>query len=135
MGKFQTLPIIPAKSRSLYVRNLWNWIPFKKRHALLLIGEVSTEIAGISLGLVGAAFTLDGAGSGVAKLIEVSLNNFGLVFVSSTISFIFWTCVIFPVGGVLVNGGVTLGLVALFGGVPALPGIAVMGAGVFIYYA
>ena len=93
------------------------------------------KIAGISLGLVGAAFTLYGAGSGVAKLIEVSLNNFGLVFVSSTISFIFWTCVIFPVGGVLVNGGVTLGLVALFGGVPALPGIAVMGAGVFIYYA
>ena len=93
------------------------------------------KIAGISLGLVGAVFTLYGAGSGVAKLINVSLNNFGLVFVSSTISFIFWTCVFFPLGGALVNGSVAIGLVALFGGLPALPGVAVMGVGAVIYYA
>ena len=92
------------------------------------------KMAGGALAAAGAIFTLYGAGSGVTKLIEISLNHFGLVFVSSTISFIFWTVVIFPMGGLLVNGALTLGLITLFGGVPALPGLAVMAAGGLLYF-
>jgi hypothetical protein len=90
------------------------------------------KIVGAGLAGVGAIFILYGAGSGVSKLIEVSLNNFGLVFF--TISFIFWTAVCFPLGGCIVNGGAAMGLIGLFSGIPAMPGLAIMGVGAFVYY-
>jgi hypothetical protein len=91
------------------------------------------KIAGAALMAVGAIFTLYGAGSGLSTLIRVSLDNFGLVVLASTINFIFWTFVIFPIGGLIANTACALGGVLLFGGLPAIPGAAIAAGGLFLY--
>ena len=97
-------------------------------------GKDLKKIAGIALMAVGALFTLYGAGSGLSTLVSVSLDNFGLVFLAGTINFIFWTVVIFPVGGLIANTLCALGGILLFGGLPAIPGAAVVVGGAFVYY-
>ncbi len=92
------------------------------------------KIIGIALMSVGAIFTLYGAGSGVSKLIEVSLNHFGLLCVAGTINFVFWTVIVFPIGGLIANAVCAGGALMLFGGLPALPGIGVACVGAFVYY-
>jgi len=91
------------------------------------------KIVGIALMAVGAIFTLYGAGAGLSTLLRVSLDNFGLVFLASTINFIFWTLVVFPVGGFIANTLCVTGGVLLFGGLPAIPGAAIGAGGVFLY--
>lgn len=96
-------------------------------------GKDFKKIIGVALMAVGALFTLYGAGSGLSTLIRVSLNNFGLVFLTSTISFIFWTIVMPPIGGLVVNGLCVAGGVLLFGGLPAIPGAAIALGGLILY--
>jgi len=97
-------------------------------------GKDLKKIAGMALMAVGAIFTLYGAGSGLSTLVRVSLDNFGLVFLAGTINFIFWTVVIFPVGGLIANTLCALGGVLLFGGLPAIPGAAIALGGAVLYY-
>ena len=84
---------------------------------------------------VGAIFTLYGAGSGLSTLIRVSLDHFGLVILASTINFVFWTIVVFPIGGLIANTLCALGGVLLFGGLPAIPGAAIAASGAYVYFA
>jgi hypothetical protein len=83
---------------------------------------------------VGAFFTLYGAGSGLAALVRVSLNNFGTMCILGLIHFIFWTCVATPLGGLIANTFCVIGAVAVFGGIPAIPGIAIAGFGAYIHF-
>jgi hypothetical protein len=99
-----------------------------------LSGKDLKKIVGVALMAVGAVFTLYGAGSGLSTLVRVSLDNFGLVFLASTINFIFWIVVIIPVGGLIANSLCALGGVLLFGGLPAIPGAAVALGGAYLYY-
>ncbi len=91
------------------------------------------KIVGGDLMAVGAVFTLYGAGSGLSTLIRVSLDHFGLVILTSTINFIFWTIVLFPIGGLIANTACALGAVLIFGGLPAIPGAAIAAGGAFLY--
>jgi hypothetical protein len=87
---------------------------------------------------VGVLFILYGAGSGLSTLIRVSLDNFGLVFLTSTINCIFWTVVAVPLcgpfGGIIANGLCAAGGILLFGGLPAIPGAAVTFGGMYLYW-
>ena len=96
-------------------------------------GKDLKKIVGVALMGVGAAFSLYGAGSGVATLIRVSLDHFGLVFLGSTINFIFWTIIGFPIGGMIANTLCALGGVVIFGGLPAIPGLAMAAGGLYLY--
>ncbi|HEY5235012.1 MAG TPA: hypothetical protein VIJ14_02440 [Rhabdochlamydiaceae bacterium] len=97
-------------------------------------GKDLKRIVGFALMAVGALFTLYGAGSGLSTLVRVSLDNFGLVFLAGTINFIFWTVVIFPIGGLIANTLCALGGVLVFGGLPAIPGAAIALGGAVLYY-
>lgn len=92
------------------------------------------KIIGASLVVVGGLFTLYGAGAGVSKLVEVSLNNFGLLCLTGTINFIFWTIIAFPFGGLVANGLCTGLAFMAFGGVPAIPGALIAGTGTIVYF-
>lgn len=92
------------------------------------------KIVGGALMALGAVFTLYGAGSGLSTLIRVSLDHFGLVVLTSTINFIFWTIVVFPIGGLIANTLCALGGVLLFGGLPAIPGAAIAAGGAVLYF-
>ena len=86
---------------------------------------------------VGTLFTFYGAGAGISKLVEVSLNNFGLLCVAGTINFVFWTCVavhVFPFGGLIANGLCTGLAFIAFGGIPAIPGMLIAGTGAIVYF-
>ncbi len=92
------------------------------------------KIIGASLVVVGGLFTLYGAGAGISKLVEVSLNNFGLLCLTGTINFVFWTCFAPPFGGLVANGLCTGFAFMVFGGVPAIPGVLMAGTGAIVYF-
>ncbi len=98
-------------------------------------GKDVRKIAGIMIMAVGALFTLYGAGSGLSTLVRVSLDNFGLVFLAGTINCIFWTIVVFPVGGIIANGLCAATGILIFGGLPAIPGAAITLGGAYLYWA
>ncbi len=114
-------------------RRLDPYVSFGKGGSSEPSGKDLKKIIGGALMAVGAVFTLYGAGSGLSTLIRVSLDNFGLVLLTSTINFIFWTFVIFPLGGLIVNTLCVLGGVLLFGGLPAIPGAALATTGAYLY--
>jgi hypothetical protein len=84
--------------------------------------------------LVGAVFTLYGAGSGLSTLVSISLDNFGLLCLTGIISCIFFSCIATPLGALLINGMFAGGAVLLFGGLPALPGVLIACGGAFVYF-
>ncbi len=92
------------------------------------------KIVGIALMGVGTIFAVYGAGSGLSTLVRVSLDNFGLVCIAGTINFIFWTFVVFPIGGIIANTICAAGGILLFGGLPAIPGGIVAAGGAFVYF-
>src|ERR1700733_15702931 len=67
-------------------------------------GKNLKKIVGIALMAVGALFTLYGAGSGLSLLVSKSLDNFGTVCILGLVNFIFWSCFLTPIGGLLANG-------------------------------
>ena len=97
-------------------------------------GKDLKRIVGAALMAVGALFTLYGAGSGLSALVRVSLDNFGTVCIVGIVNFIFWSCFLTPIGGLLANGVCMAGGVLLFGGLPAIPGAAVALGGAVLYY-
>jgi hypothetical protein len=114
-------------------RQLESYGVFGGRSSSAPSGKDLKRIVGGALMAVGAIFILYGAGSGLSTLIRMSLDHFGLVFLSSTISFIFWTIMLPPLGGIAVNAASALAAVLLFSGIPAIPG-AVMAAGGAVLY-
>ncbi|HUD01371.1 MAG TPA: hypothetical protein VMR37_03530 [Rhabdochlamydiaceae bacterium] len=96
-------------------------------------GDLQRVIGG-ALMLVGAIFTLYGAGSGLSTLVSISLDNFGLLCLTGIISCIFFSCIATPLGALLINGMFVGGAVLLFGGLPALPGALIAGGGAFVYF-
>jgi hypothetical protein len=88
--------------------------------------------------LVGAVFALYGAGSGISKLVSVSLDNFGILCMAGTVNLVFWTIILIPVagpfGGLIVNGLCGAGAFTFFGGVPAIPGVLIAASGAFVYF-
>ncbi|HEX2580284.1 MAG TPA: hypothetical protein VHK67_07780 [Rhabdochlamydiaceae bacterium] len=97
-------------------------------------GKDIRKIAGVVIIAVGVLFTLYGAGSGLSKLVSVSLDHFGLVLLTSTISFIFWSIVATPIGALIVNGCCVAGAILLFGGLPAIPGAVLAAGGAYLYW-
>jgi hypothetical protein len=60
------------------------------------------KVIGVALMLVGAVFSLYCGTSGIAKLISITGDHFGMLCIAGVINFIFWTLVavpIFPFGG------------------------------------
>jgi hypothetical protein len=96
-------------------------------------GKKFEKIIGPALIAIGVIFSLYAAGSGVSTLIRASLDHFGLVFLAGTINFIFWTIVVFPIGGVISNTLCALGGVLIFGGLPAIPGLAIAAVGLYLH--
>lgn len=97
-------------------------------------GRDLKKIVGAALMVVGALFTLYGAASGLWSLLRVSLDNFGTVCILGLINFIFWSCVATPLGGLVANALCFVGAVAVFAGIPAIPGIAIAGFGTYIHF-
>jgi hypothetical protein len=96
-------------------------------------GKDLKKVVGGAFMVVGTIFTLYGAGSGLSALIRVSLDNFGTVCIVSLINFIFWSCFLTPIGGLLANGICAAGGILLFGGLPAIPGAAIAAGGAYMY--
>jgi hypothetical protein len=92
------------------------------------------KIIGAALAVVGGLFTLYGAGAGISKLVDVSLNNFGLLCIAGTINFVFWTCLAFPWGGLVANSLCTGLALMAFSGIPAIPGVLIAGTGAIVYF-
>jgi hypothetical protein len=62
------------------------------------------KIIGAALMIIGALYACYNAAEGFSWLLNLVFDHFGLIALSATINFVFWTIIVFPIGGFIANG-------------------------------